>query len=142
MLLSFALAYLFGLGDADPFVPVKQAMGALEISLPLGTGAFFMALFGLVMATAYDIDAVWRWTGILLSACGAGAILAFSLLLSRPGAGGDAWQALSAPFQSLPGQVRGSGTLLAGVLLLGALERALSFAGMKRQERSSHRRRF
>ncbi len=141
LLAAYMLSYAFGVGRMAPGAPFPHMLMSPEISIPLATIGVFAGIFGLIFLTGYDYESGMRWTGALLAGAACLCLGIFPLLVGQP-ARTDSWLALlREPFADFGAAARRSGTLFAAVILLGAVERAVSFAGMKRQEKS-YRRRF
>jgi hypothetical protein len=140
LLTAFIFSYVFGLGRMEPAAAFGRFIDVAEIAVPVGTGSVLAGVFGLIMVTGYDYEAPARWGGIALSLVACALLFSFPLLVGQPSRT-EGWMVLLAePFKGVAAAGRESGTLLAGVVLAGALERALAHAGMKAQDRSLRRR--
>jgi hypothetical protein len=138
---GFALIYAFGIGRMAFDEPFRQFMVMPEMSIPLATATSLSCFFGALLVTGYNFESQAKAFGTALAIASAAGLFAFAVLIPQAGRP-DAWTALlMEPVSELWRPFRGSGSLLAGVLLLALIERAVVFAGMRRQERS-YRKRF
>jgi predicted Ser/Thr protein kinase len=140
MAAGFSLIYAFGAAGQGFDAPFRQFMMMPELSIPLATASALACFFGALLVTGYNFESRAKSCGAALAAGGAVGLYAFAVLVSqatRP----EPWTALlGEPLSNLSRTFRASGTLLGGVLLLAAVERAVVFAGIRRQERSFRKR--
>jgi hypothetical protein len=135
MALGFVLFYAFGIGNLGVDQPIRQFMVMPELAIPLATATGLACFFGALLVTGYNFEARAKTFGVILTAAAAAGLFAFAVLIAQTGRS-DSWTVLlREPFSDLGRSFRSSGALLAGVLLLANLERAVVFGGTRRQDR-------
>jgi len=141
MLLGFPLLFAFGIGTGGFDLPFRQFMAVPELSIPLATATLLACFFGALLVTGYGFETPAKAFGTFLTLGGCVGLYAFAVLISHPERQ-EAWTVqLLEPLAGIGRPFRDSGTMLAVVLALGVIERAVVFSGMRRQERS-YRKRF
>jgi hypothetical protein len=139
MLVGFPLIYAFGAAGHGLAEPVRQFMAFPELAIPLATATLLACFFGLLLVTGYNFESQAKAFGGLLAAAGAAGLYAFAVLVSQPAR--EPWTALLAePFAGLGQSFRTSASLMGVVFVLALAERAVVFAGIRRQERSFRKR--
>jgi hypothetical protein len=137
---GFVLLYAFGLGKSNFDQPVRQFMQMPELAIPLVTATGLACFFGALLVTGYNFEFRAKSFGTALAIGGALGLVASAVLIpqvQRP----EAWNVILAePMSDLGRPFRNSGALLAVVLLVANLMRAVAFAGMRRQDRPIRRR--
>ncbi len=140
MVAGFVLLYAFGIGKNGFDQPVRQFMQMPELAIPLVTATALACFFGALLVTGYNFGARAKSFGTALTIGGAVGLVASAVLIPQVQRQ-EAWTALLAePMSDLGRAFRSSGTLLAIVLLLADLLRAVAFAGMRSQNRPFRRK--
>ena len=137
---GFVLLYAFGVGKNSFDQPVRSFMLMPELAIPLVTATALACFFGALLVTGYNFEVRAKSFGTALAVGGALGLVASAVLIpqvQRP----EAWNVLLAePMSDLGRPFRNSGALLAIVLLVANLMRAVAFAGMRRQDRPIRRK--
>jgi hypothetical protein len=132
---GYVLLYAFGIGSMGVDQPIRQFMVMPELAIPLATATALACFFGALLVTGYNFEARAKSFGALLALAGAAGLFAFAVLIAQTGRS-DSWTLLlREPFSDLGREFRNSGSLIAVVLLLANLERAVVFAAVRRQDR-------
>jgi len=140
MLIGFPLIYSFGTAGLGLDAPLRQFMAFPELAIPLLTATILACFFGMLLVTGYNFEERAKGFGAALAFAGAAGLFAFAVLVSQPTR--EPWTALLAePFTGISRPFRDSATMLAVVLAVAVVERAVVFSGMRSQERS-YRKRF
>jgi len=140
MLIGFPLIYSFGTAGLGLDAPLRQFMAFPELAIPLVTATILACFFGMLLVTGYNFEERAKGFGAALAFAGAAGLFGFAVLVSQPTR--EPWTALLAePFAGMSRPFRDSATMLAVVLAVAVVERAVVFAGMRTQERS-YRKRF
>src|SRR6185436_11438879 len=98
--------------------PFRQFMVMPEMSIPLATATALGCFFGALLVTGYNFEGQAKAFGTALAVISAAGLFAFAVLIPQTGR----------PFRS-------SGALLAVVVLMANLVRAVAFAAIRRQDR-------
>jgi hypothetical protein len=141
MVLGFFLLYAFGIGRSGFDQPVRLFMQMPELAIPLATATLLACFFGALLVTGYNFEVQAKAFGTALAVGGAAGLFATAVLIPQVQRQ-ESWTALlREPMSDLGRPFRSSGALLAVVLLLADLARAVAFGGMRRQN-SPVRRKF
>jgi hypothetical protein len=140
MAVGFALIYAFGIGARGFDQPVRQFMLMPELAIPLATATALACFFGALLVTGYNFEIRAKSFGTVLAIGGALGLFASAVLIPQVQRQ-EAWNVLlGEPMSDLGRPFRSSGALLAVVLLLADVTRAVAFAGIRRQDRPIRRK--
>jgi hypothetical protein len=140
MLIGFFLLYSFGIGNGAFEQPVRLFMQMPELAIPLATATLLACFFGALLVTGYNFEVRAKSFGTALAVGGALGLFATAVLIPQVQRQ-ESWNVLLAePFSDLGRPFRSSGAVMAIVLLLAVLTRAVAFAGIRRQDRPIRKR--
>jgi hypothetical protein len=141
MIAGFFLIYAFGSGGPGLDAPFRNFMAVPEMAIPVATAALLGCFFFVLLVTGYSFENRAKSFGTLLGAGSTAGLFAFAVLVSQP-MRQESWiELLAEPFSGFGRSFLKSGGLLAGVIFLAVIDRAVLFATMRSQDRS-YRKRF